>query len=168
MGYEERYEAWTARIRANESSVRLLRALNKALTYLGYIAYPLLLGYSALCVPQFLLRLILVPGLMFVAVTLFRAVYDSPRPYEVAKIDPLIHKDTQGKSFPSRHIFSMTMISMCYLYVYVPLGCILLVCTVIMAVIRVLGGVHFTKDVVAGALIAVIAAVIGLWFIPWP
>lgn len=39
---------------------------------------------------------------------------------------------------------------------------------IIIAGIRVLGGIHFPKDVIAGALIAVVLAVIGLWVIPWP
>lgn len=168
MSYEERYKSWTAPFRENEGLIKLIRGLNKALTYLGYISYPLLLVYSVVYAPQLMPRLILVPGIMFAAVTVFRSVYNSPRPYEAAKIDPIIKKDTQGKSFPSRHIFSMTMISMCYLYVYVPLGCILLFCSAVMAFIRVLGGVHFPRDVIGGALIAIAAGVIGLWLIPWP
>ena len=43
---------------------------------------------------------------------------------------------------PSRHIFSITIIAMCWLYIYQPVGIILLVMTLVLAVLRVVMGVH--------------------------
>lgn len=47
------------------------------------------------------------------------------------------------------------MIAMCYFYQNAFLGIILLLMTVIEGYIRVVGGVHFIKDVVAGMLIGI-------------
>ena len=166
MMTKEQYEAWTSRFRENEKSVRLLRYINDGLTYLCYFLYPVLLMYTILYRQELLLKMVLVPGIAFVAVSLFRLFYNAPRPYESLDIDPLIHKTTSGKSFPSRHIFSVFMIAMCYLRVLIPVGCILCICGLLMAVIRVLGGVHYPRDVIAGALFAVFCGIIGLWLIP--
>ena len=70
---------------------------------------------------------------------------------------PVIEKDTKGKSFPSRHVFSAFIIAFtagCY---NPAAGGALAVCGTLLAVTRVLGGVHFIRDVAAGA-----AAGIGL------
>ena len=166
MMTKEQYEVWTSRFRENVKSVRILRCLNDGLTYLCYFLYPALLVYTALYRQDLLLRMVLVPGIAFVAVSLFRRFYNAPRPYEALDIDPLIHKATIGKSFPSRHIFSVFMIAMCYLRVLIPVGCILCIIGLLMAVIRVLGGVHYPRDVIVGAVFAIICGIIGLWLIP--
>ena len=55
-------------------------------------------------------------------------------------------------------MFSIYIIAMAAWYVCPPLGVILCVAGVFLAAARVIGRVHFVKDVVAGALIAV-----GMW-----
>ena len=78
---------------------------------------------------------------------------------------PLIPKDTKGNSFPSRHVFSIYIIAMAAWYVCPPLGVILCVAGVFLAAARVIGRVHFVKDVVAGALIAVGCGILSFWVI---
>ena len=63
---------------------------------------------------------------------------------------------------PSRHIFSITIIAMCWLYICQPVGIILLVMTLVLAVLRVVMGVHFIKDVIAGIIYGIICGFIGL------
>lgn len=53
---------------------------------------------------------------------------------------------------PSRHVFSATVIAVSVLSVSKPLGWMLLVLAVILAVIRVVGGAHYPRDVIAGFL----------------
>ena len=113
-----------------------------------------------------LLRAVLTPGVSFVIVSLFRRVYNAPRPYEVLDIAPLIHKDTHGKSFPSRHVFSVFVITAVFFRVSPPLGALLAAVGVLIALIRVIGGVHFFMDVLAGALIGLLSGAAGLWLIP--
>lgn len=160
----ETYARWTAPLRAHARGARALLAANRALTLAGYLLYPLLLAVVAMAGEWgFLVRAVLVPGLSFAAVTLVRARLNRPRPYEVLDIDPLIHKDTRGKSFPSRHVFSIFMIAMAWLAWCPPAGAVLMLPSVFMAAVRVLGGVHWPRDVIAGAIVAVSCGVVGFW-----
>lgn len=163
---EEHYRRLSAPFRAEQRAKALARA-NKTLTVLGYIAYPALLAVLALTGRlDLLVRCIIVPGAAFAAVTLFRRAVNAPRPYEALDIDPLIKKDTAGKSFPSRHSFSLFMIAISWLVVQPALGCALLLCACALGAIRVIGGVHFPRDVAAGAAAAALAGLIGYVLIP--
>lgn len=162
----ERYEALSRPFRDNPRALRLLLFANDALTALCYVLYPLLLVLLWLNASALLARNIVVPALLFAAVSLFRRVYNEPRPYEALAIRPLMHKDTRGRSFPSRHIFSVFMIAMCWLTYCMPVGIALMVCGVAMAYVRVVGGVHYPRDVIAGALVAIVGGGVGLF--AWP
>lgn len=100
-----------------------------------------------------LLRLVLVPGVGFVLLSLVRRQLNVPRPYERWSIDPLITREKTGDSFPSRHVFSATVIAMAALWLDWRWGLPLLVLAALLAVIRVVGGVHYPRDVVVGALV---------------
>ena len=104
-----------------------------------------------------------IPAAAFVAVSLLRRVLDAPRPYEKDGIDPIIYKDTKGRSFPSRHAFSMAMIAMTWMAWMPAVGSALLAASVFMAAVRVVGGVHYPKDVIAGIAVAVICGIAGFW-----
>lgn len=101
------------------------------------------------------LRLVLVPAVSFLAVSWFRARLSAVRPYEKYAFIPLVPKDTAGKSFPSRHVFSGFIIAMAVLSVHVAAGVFLLFCSILLAVLRVMIGVHFPKDVIAGMLLGI-------------
>ena len=77
-------------------------------------------------------------------------------------IDPLIPREKQGDSLPSRHVFSATVISLVAWQVAWPVGLTLLVLTVLLAVARVIGGVHYPRDVIAGALCGLVCGSL-LW-----
>lgn len=167
MMTKETYERWTAPLRRHPAAVRGLLLLNRVLTLLCYVCYPLLLGLVLFHWPLPLFwRALLVPAVSFVAVSIFRAKLSAPRPYELLDIDPLIHKDTKGKSFPSRHVFSVFVIAAAWLYFYPAVGCCFLAVGVLLAVVRVLGGVHFPRDVLAGALLGLLCGGVGMWLIP--
>ena len=51
---------------------------------------------------------------------------------------------------PSRHVFSATIISMACLHANLPVGLVLLVLSALLGFVRVLGGVHYPKDVLVG------------------
>ena len=88
---------------------------------------------------------------------------DRPRPYEKFEVPPVIKKDTKGQSFPSRHVFSAAMIAMTFLLMspWSWLGAVFLFVSIVLAVVRVVSGVHFISDVIAGIAAAVVAAVFG-------
>lgn len=112
-----------------------------------------------------ILKVILVPFLTFAGVSLFRKCIDAPRPYTKYEITPLIQKDKQGESMPSRHTASFTIIAMAWLYVNKTAGCVMLVFALGMGLLRVLGGVHFVRDVLAAYGIAVAAGIIGFFIL---
>ena len=162
---KETYEKMTAAFRKNPRKLKGLVLADKLLTKIAYIAYPILLIVLFVKKEPELLRAILVPGISFAAVSCFRYLYCAPRPYEVFGIPPVIPKDTKGKSFPSRHVFSIFIIAMTFLYFVPWIGIIIGTAGAFMAVIRVLGGVHFPKDVIAGAVIGIVCGVIGFYCI---
>ena len=79
---------------------------------------------------------------------------------------PVITKDTHGRSFPSRHVFSAFIIAFTVLICSPsasPLwftGILLAVIAAIIACVRVISGVHFISDVVGAFVFAAIEAYI--------
>ena len=138
---------------------------NRILTGFVYLYYPLLLLYLLQTGRRELLRCIFVPGISFVLVSFARKKIGAPRPYEIWNETPLISKESTGNSFPSRHAFSVFVIAMTRYYAIRPNGLMLLPVGIALAVLRVLGGVHFPKDVAAGAAIGILAGVIGYYLI---
>ncbi len=113
---------------------------------------------------EHLIPMIVIPGVFFVLVSVFRRIYNAKRPYEVYCIPAVLKKDSPGKSFPSRHIFSVFIIGVTFMYIRPALGVAVMVLGVIQAVIRVLGGVHFIRDVICGALVGTVFGMIGWIF----
>ena len=74
-----------------------------------------------------------------------------------------IEKDTAGKSFPSRHVFSVFIIAATIFYVHPSAGILLGLLGVVLAVLRVIGGVHEPRDVIAGALAGILCGVLGYY-----
>ena len=65
---------------------------------------------------------------------------------------------------PSRHVFSAFIIGMAFLCIgEIPLGIIVFVCGLIIAIVRVISGVHFPKDVIVGALVGILCGVVGFF-----
>ena len=162
---EETYQKMTVSIRKKKFLVILLNLLDKLITAVTFLCYPILLAYLFINNSSLLPETVLVPGVSFAIVTVFRRLYDSNRPYEIYDFEPVIHKSTLGKSFPSRHVFSIFMIGMTFLQVQPDLGFLFMFMGILLAVLRVFGGVHFIKDVVAGALFGIIFGCIGYYVI---
>ena len=132
-----------------------------AVTYIMYGIYPLFIALQIYFKNPLTLRLVLVPAVSFVILSVFRRILNFKRPYEKFDITPLYNKTTKGCSFPSRHTFSAFMIAFAVMCVYPILGGILTFLGVLLALSRVLCGVHFIRDVAAGAIFAVVCALIG-------
>ena len=91
------------------------------------------------------------------SVSIIRKILNAPRPYEKYDIIPLYNKTTKGCSFPSRHTFSAFVIAFT-ISVFNPL---LSIPVFIMGVILAISRVHFLKDVIVGAISALICGIIG-------
>ena len=135
--------------------MRALRVLNRGIVGVFYAAYAVLLGWACATDPWKLAPLSGVVALGFAAVSAYRSCLNAPRPYERCAISPLIVRDGAGESFPSRHAFSAFAIAASWFAAAVPVALALLAVAALLAVCRVLGGVHFPRDVIAGALVGV-------------
>ena len=143
-----------------------VKALHDVLPLVMYIFYPVQLVALAInegFTSEVFLRFTLIPLCTFIAVTVVRAIINAQRPYEKYDYTPVVHKDTKGKSFPSRHTVSAFIIAMAFMYIQSVLGIIMLVIATAIAVIRVLAGVHFIRDVVSGAAIGILVGVLGFF-----
>ena len=160
----EQYRRWSRPFRA-PARRRAVIVLNKVLTLSVMGLYPLGLLWLLLGQDSRLLRCILVPGSGFCAVSVFRRLFNAPRPYEALDITPLQVKDKQGQSFPSRHVFSCAVIAMTALWLVPPAGAVLLAVTALLAWCRVVLGVHWPRDVAAGAAIGLVWGIAGYYFI---
>ena len=155
----ETYLHMTEGLRARPALARAVAVANKSITYAIYIAYPAFLIWLFVTESPRFAAALLVPLVSFVLLTFLRKAVNAPRPYEVFDAPPVIAKDTLGKSFPSRHVFSIFVIGTTILATApspVP-GALICMLGVALAALRVVTGVHFPRDVVAGALIGAAA-----------
>ncbi len=143
------------RIKTRPNIAKLIIALNQSITTLVYILYPVILLMLIYKKDTRFWFLFVVPMISFVILSVFRKKLNAPRPYEVFDYEPILKKETEVASFPSRHVFSIFVISSGIFYIQPLLGSVLLVFGVILALCRFLGGVHFLRDVIAGALCGV-------------
>ena len=152
--YQEWYDKKKLSLLRHPQLLQLMRVFNRMMTVLMPLAYLTLLGTNFISkgLGQDFAAYILVPALGFVLLTLVRKWINQPRPYETWGIVPLLDKDSSGNSMPSRHVFSATVISMCLLYFFWLPGLICLLLSAGLAAVRVIGGVHYPKDVLVGYL----------------
>lgn len=160
QNYEQFYRRITVSFRNHPERIRFLKYTNRILTGIVYLAYPLFLGILLWNHDERVWKTALVPAVSFVLLSLLRKKINRPRPYETWKLDPLIQKDTKGQSMPSRHIFSCSVIAMAFLSVSLPLGGLFLIWSILLSVVRVLGGVHYPSDVLAGFLTGIAAGML--------
>lgn len=150
----------TGLIREYPRRIRFVTLANRILTAVIFLSYPLLLLGLFVEKNPFFVRALIVPAVSFLLLSAVRRAIGAPRPYEKFGIPPVLKKETRGKSFPSRHVFSAFMIAMT-LYVHIPwAGVIVGACGLIIGCLRVAGGVHEPRDVVAGALCAIVCGIL--------
>lgn len=166
--YERNYKKVSRFVTENNMRLAIFKALYLYIPYLTAVIYFVVIILSVLTADGSYVatvRIILVPMMGFLAVTIMRKFINAPRPYTLYNITPIIHKSKACESFPSRHTFSITIIAMAILYYNLPLGAVMLVLAVVLGITRVIAGVHFVKDVTAAWTIAVVWGIVGLWII---
>lgn len=160
---KDTYEKITSFFKNRSQDVEIIKVINKVLTLSVYLVYPVFVAILIFYHDVRYWKVLFIPGISFVLVSLFRKYVNAPRPYEVLDINPIIKKDTKGQSFPSRHVFSVFIIAMSFCYVSIPIGVALMIIGILLGVIRVVGGVHFPKDVIAGAVVGILFGVVGFY-----
>ena len=164
--YQEWYDKRKSNLLRHPQLLQLMRVFNRMMTVLMPLAYLTLLGASFISkgLGKDLATYIMVPASGFVLLTLVRKWINQPRPYEAWEIIPLLDKDSAGNSMPSRHVFSATIISMACLHASLTMGMICLTLSALLGLVRVLGGVHYPKDVVVGYICALVWGVLFFLF----
>ncbi len=138
----------------------------KLFSYIGTVMSIVVFGYLLVFFIEKtfieLLGFLITLGVPFVFVSIVRRLIDAKRPYEIFDFYESPPKKKRGDSFPSRHAFSIFAIGTLCLFVYPVVGFITLVCGALMCIARVLLGIHFIRDVVAGAATGVVCSIIGV------
>ena len=164
--YQEWYDHIAGKIENRPIFLRLLRAFNRFMTIVMPMIYLTLLAITYL--QEGLGKqagiYLFIPASGFVILSFLRKKINAPRPYEEWDIKPLLDRDSPGQSMPSRHVFSASIISMACLHASLSVGLILLILSAILGLVRVLGGVHYPKDVVVGYIYGLVWGVIFFLF----
>ena len=153
-------------VKAHKHLVRGLIFANQVLTGIVYVCFMGLI-FALIYNKRFddLIRIFLVCGIPFVLVSVFRYFFNAKRPYAMYDYEPIVAKEKEGQSMPSRHVFSAFVIAFAFAYINWKFSIIFFVVAVLIAVHRVIVGVHFIKDVLAGAIVGIVAGIIGFFII---
>ena len=168
--YMKNYQEWYDHIAGNIENkpflLSLLRTFNRFMTVVMPMIYLTLLAtiYLQEGLGKQVLMYVFIPASGFVILSFLRKKINAPRPYEEWDIKPLLDRDSPGQSMPSRHVFSATIISMACLHASLTMGMICLILSAFLGLVRVLGGVHFPKDVVVGYMCGLVWGVIFFLF----
>ena len=168
--YMKNYQEWHDHIAGNIGNkpflLSLLRTFNRFMTVVMPIIYLTLLAtiYLQQGLGKQVGIYLFIPASGFVILSFLRKKINTPRPYEKWDIKPLLDRDSPGQSMPSRHVFSATIISMACMHASLTMGMICLTLSAFLGLVRVLGGVHYPKDVVVGYICGLVWGVIFFLF----
>ncbi|MGN1126536.1 MAG: phosphatase PAP2 family protein [Ruminococcus sp.] len=162
---EKHFIKTTTAIKNNHTLYNVLNILYKFLPLVLFIGYPVLIIYLVAVWDLRFIKVVTIPAITFLAVTVMRILINRPRPYEKYSFTPVFPKDTKGKSFPSRHTASAFIISYAFLYINPMLGIISMVLSAFLSFLRPIVGVHYVSDVVAGFLISSLFGIVFFFII---
>lgn len=156
------YPRMNTAVREHKSLPKLIRIINRVTTAAIYILFPFMLLYITdfgRSIGIELLNTISVCGAGFLLLTLLRRYINRKRPYTVYGYEPIIPRIKNTGSMPSRHVFSAFIIALASYQMGVMWFAAAMTVSVIIAVLRVVGGVHYITDVVVAFLIAALLGV---------
>ena len=165
--YKKCYEKNAAFIESRPMFKKILPYLDKGLTIFFFVAYGALCLYALIKKMNAveLMKILFPPLLCLLVVSVLRLTIDKPRPYteKGAGITPFIHKkNSDDKSFPSRHIASAMVIAGSFLPFFPMIAGVLYFFGLILAYVRFAAGLHYISDLAAGGIIGLI-----LGFVPY-
>ena len=137
-----------------------LKIISHASVAVYVSAFLLMLVHYSFSEPWSALKLALGGAVPYILVSITRRIINAPRPYQLYDFYEVLPKGKKGCSFPSRHVFSAFVIAVFAYRFSVLIFAVLLILGTLLAVARVLLGIHFIRDVAAGALIGIISAIL--------
>lgn len=150
------------RIYSSKKASTSLKIISHAAVVIYVTCFAAILIYTYMEKPWDAGMLLVFAAIPFVIVTLVRKFINAPRPYELYPFYKAPPKKKRGESFPSRHVFSAFIIATLALSVSIPLAVALFFIGTALAIARILLGMHFIRDVLAGALIGIISGILGI------
>ena len=147
----EGYEALNRRMRKIPASSSILSVLSGGATAITVSLYVFTLFFLFLSRDFRIIMIICPPLAGFILVTMLRSGLNLKRPYEKYDIVPLIEKESNSNSFPSRHVASAFLIGVSMIVISPTLALVIIISGALTALCRVLAGVHYIMDVVFGA-----------------
>lgn len=152
----ETYKSIVGFFKRNKTCNTVLKLCYNFLPLIMFVSYGILIVFMFFSDIKIFARITLSPLTVFAIVTFFRKIFNRPRPYEKFATPSVFGKDKSGESMPSRHTACAFIIAMAFMYVSIPLGIAYLIISALIMISRVLAGVHFISDVIAGMAISLL------------
>lgn len=166
----EKYYSWFLKneqfFTDHPARIKALDIFKKLSTVLTYAVYVYILAMLIISKDIRIIKAVIVPAAIFFITTAVRSGINAPRPYEKYPMKSILHKSTKGNSCPSRHTACAFAIAFACLFYSLPMGMAMLILAVLIAVLRLIMGVHFPLDVLFGAVLAAVISLIGFVLIP--
>ncbi|MDD6644809.1 MAG: phosphatase PAP2 family protein [Oscillospiraceae bacterium] len=162
---EKQFIKTTTAIKNNKTLYNVIKFLYKILPLVLFLGYPIMVIYLVAIWDLRFIKVLTIPAVTFLAVTVMRILINRPRPYEKYSFTPVFPKDTKGKSFPSRHTASAFIISYAFLYINPVLGIISMVISAFLSLLRPVVGVHYVSDVLGGFLVSSVLGIVFFFII---
>ena len=152
----ETYKSIVGFFKRNKPCNTVLKLCYNFLPLIMFVSYGILIVFMFFSDIKIFARITLSPLTVFAIVTFFRKIFNRPRPYEKFATTSVFGKNKKGESMPSRHTACAFIIAMTFMYVSIPLGIAYLIISALIMISRVLAGVHFISDVIAGMAISLL------------
>lgn len=105
------------------------------------------------------IKFLAVPFFTLIFNTTVRKVLNKPRPFLNDGVEKLVEHKESG-SFPSNHACSSMIIALSYILVYPPMVLPLAIMAIFTGLSRVMTGVHYPFDIVAGWFVSLLSGLI--------
>ncbi len=152
----ETYKSIVGFFKRNKPCNTVLKLCYNFLPLIMFVSYGILIVFMFFSDIKIFARITLSPLTVFAIVTFFRKIFNRARPYEKFATTSVFGKNKKGESMPSRHTACAFIIAMAFMYVSIPLGIAYLIISTLIMISRVLAGVHFISDVIAGMAISLL------------
>ena len=152
----ETYKSIVGFFKRNKPCNTVLKLCYNFLPLIMFVSYGILIVFMFFSDIKIFARNTQSPLTVFAIVTFFRKIFNRPRPYEKFATTSVFGKNKKGESMPSRHTACAFIIAMAFMYVSIPLGIAYLIISTLIMISRVLAGVHFISDVIAGMAISLL------------